>query len=465
MQVLGKHKLVRAFAYMGASNVFMLLIGLATSVVMARLLNPREFGILLAGEAFVTVFSSLFTLGFRNTMFSVAAKHELGFKEGLNSAIGTGLLIKTLSLIPTVAIVYFAALWMKPSADELYVICSYIFIESMSSFAKLFGAVRRALGEFKLISIVTSTNKILRLIMIFVVLKYFGGWKLLVTLFAIFSIFKFLISYISTISLFKPCIDTKQIIPILKDSLGFGLFDTLDDAQARFDRVILNYFLGPASVAFYSIPARLNRLTKILPQTINQVFLPTLHQVYENTESRFLSLSQHISRLFALSGALTFIAVYYFSAFFIIKLFGEQYRESLVLVDLFAYATLLLFLDKAPNLVLAVRADHIKRIGSLLGSTTIFIALCFVLIPAYGIAGAVCASIIASAAKVVFLGFFVHKEISLLHSLFIVTPPMLAAPWVPVWVLVPAYSAYLYFTKLVGAEDFRLLRDSFRSRR
>jgi len=223
--------------------------------------------------------------------------------------------------------------------------------------------------------------------------------------------------------------------------------------------------LGPTAVAFYAIPARLNRLTKTIPQTINQVFLPTLHESYERAESQFLNLAQHISRFFALSGAVIFILVYYFSDFIVLKLFGDQYAESLSIVKIFAYATLLLFLDKASNLILAVRGEHVKRIGSLLVSTIIFVAANLLLVPRLGIVGAVYAAIIASAARVLFMCFFTHKQISLMHLLMIAAVPAALAPLVPAWILIPAYPVYLYLSAIITVEDIKLLRKAFTKNR
>ncbi len=462
MQTMTKSKLVKALAYMLTSNFVVLAVYLLTTIVMARMLSPKDFGILLAGEAFVALFSFVFALGFRNSLFKISAQHAGGLQEGLNTAVGTGLFIKAVTFVPAAALVYGIALLTKPGPEAIYVIGCYIFIETMEGFAKIFGTVRRALGEFKLISIVNSINKFLRLGMIYIVLRYFGGWQLLVTLFAFFSIFKFLISYLSTMKLVKPRLDISQVMPMLRESLGYGLYDTLEDAQARIDRVLLNSMLGPVAVAYYAIPARLNRLTKTIPQTINQVFLPTLHETYERDEARFLNLAQHISRFFALSGAVIFLLVYYFSDFIVLKFFGSQYAESLSIVKIFAYVTLLLFLDKASNLILAVRGEHIKRIGSLLVSTLLFIVANLILIPSQGIVGAVYAAIIASLTRVVFMCFFTHKQISLLHLLLIAAVPAFLAPLLPAWLLIPAYPVYLWLSAIITSEDIALISKAFR---
>ncbi len=461
---LHKHRLIQALAYMLSSNLLVLGLALATTVIMARLMSPRDFGIIIAGEAFVALFSSLYSLGFRNAMFKVSSQHEDGFREGLNVAIGTGFFIKSLSVIPVALLTYWVAILSKASPDLLFAIGCYIFIESMNGFAKLFATVRRALGEFKLMSILGSTNKLLRLVLVYIVLKYLGDWKLLLALFAFFSIFKFLISYISTIRLFKPRIDFSQIPILLKDSLGYGLFDSLEDAQNRIDKVILNYLLGPASLAFYAIASRLNRLSKVLPQSINQVFLPTLYECYENARDRFLSLSQNLARFFALSGALTFLLIYYCAEFIVLKLFGSQYLESLHLVKLFAFPSLLLFLDKAPSLVLAVKGQHIPRIGSLVLSTILFIVLCLSLIPKLGIEAAIYASIIANTLRLIFLLIFSHKEIPISPVLVIALIPAVLAPFLPIWIVLPVYALCLYVFRLISIQDLRLLRNSFRSK-
>jgi hypothetical protein len=42
--------------------------------------------------------------------------------------------------------------------------------------------------------------------------------------------------------------------------------------------------MGTTSVAFYSVPARLNRFSQLIIQTVNRVYLPSLHDLYVKVE-------------------------------------------------------------------------------------------------------------------------------------------------------------------------------------
>lgn len=444
--------LVSAMSYMLSSNFLVLLIYLATTIVMARLLEPEQLGLLLAGEAFVDLFSFFFIFGFSNSMLKISAKHEDGMEAGLGASTGNALLIKAVLLLPSLLLVYAFAKFSGASAELMPFIYSYMAIAALDSFSRIFGIVRRALGQFKLISFINAFNRLLKLALIFILLTNYKDPLLLVYSFTFFSAIKFLISFFTTFRLLKITIDLSQIKAMCKQSFKFGVFDALDQMQTRIDRVMLQSLAGPAAVAFYSIPAKLNRLTRTIPNTVKQVFLPRLHEEYGSKKqiqdlAKFHKSIEKASSFLLLCGVGLFIFIFYFSEFILLKFFGAKYADSLSIVKLFAFINLIWFLDKTPNLILAVQGEHKKRTIPLLCSIGLNIVLNFIFIPQYGIVAAVYATLTANCLKMIFLHFLVAKDLQITKVISVILPILLLVAFVPVYVTIPLYAVYLFMIR------------------
>jgi O-antigen/teichoic acid export membrane protein len=457
-------KLIRSLAYMFFSSGCVLLISIGITLVLAKLLSPRELGIIMSAEAFVELFIFFYNMGFRNSILKVAATDEKGFEHGLNTAVGNALVIRALVLIPFSFVLFSAAPYCIKDSTELYVSQIYVFIYALESIASVFGITRKALGQFKLMSILDASDKILRLIAIYVILSYFGGIVLLVQVFLLEKFIRLIVSAGTTMKYIKPRIDWSLVPSMFKDSISYGILDSFDTVLDKIDRVMLNRMIGPVAVAFYSIPAKLNRATKLIPQTITQVFLPKLHNSIVNDHSDFKSSTRHLSRFLALAGAFIFIFIYYFAEFILYKLFSDKYSDSIYIVKFFAYINLIWFLQKVPELVLMSQSAHIKRATSVFLSISLNIILNYFFINKYGLIGAVYGTIISSLIKLIFLVTFTHNYLQIYKIIGIISVPLLLVYFLPVYYLVPFYIIYLVIAKLITKEDLRKIINAFKNR-
>lgn len=446
------------------SSGFVLIISIGITLVLAKLLEPRDLGIIMAAEAFVELFIFFYNMGFRNSILKSAAADPEGFEHGLNTAIGNAIVLRILVLIPFSLILYFSAAFFISDPTELYVTKIYIYIYALESLAAIFGIARKALGQFRLMSIIDGCDKVLRLSVIYIVLSYFGGMLLLVQIFLLEKIVRLIISAWSTLRLLKLKFNPSLIPRMLKDSVSYGLLDSFDMVLDKIDRVMLNNMIGPLAVAFYSIPAKLNRATKLIPQTITQVFLPKLHDSIVNDNKTFKKSTKHLSRFMALAGTAIFIFIYYFAEAILYKLFGDKYSDSVYIVRFFAFVNLIWFLQKVPELVLMSQSAHIKRaITVFLGiGTNIFFNLIF--IREFGLVGAVYGTIISSVLKLVLLVGFSHQYLELGKCVGIIIAPLLLVYVLPFYYLLPFYIIYLFIAKLITKEDINKIKNAFKKR-
>ena len=398
--------------YMITGSFSALFIFLGTTILLAKWMSPEDLGILMAAEAFTTLFSFFFDFGFKNSILKCSSENRL------ESAIGNAILIKLAIVIPVIALTYLTA-WLSHFEPRMIeVIHYYTLAMILDSFAKIFGIVRRALGQFKMTAAMNVTNRVLRLVVIFIVLVLCKGSMLfLVQMFAVSSLIKLILATVTTLRLTGISVDLSSIKEMFKDSFAYSIYDVLEEAQGNIDRLMLTYLMGTTSVAFYSVPARLNRFSQLIIQTVNRVYLPSLHDLYvkvEKAPSADRALKDFLDKVSfysSLTGALIFLGIYFAAEPVLYWIFGETYAESIPLVKWFGLLTLIWFLSICPSMLMACESFHKRRIAIVLCSTLLNIGLGWYLIPKMGLIAAIHATNIANFVALIAMLYFTRHRI------------------------------------------------------
>ena len=404
--------------YMITGSFSALFIFLGTTILLAKWMSPEDLGILMAAEAFTTLFSFFFDFGFKNSILKCSSENRL------ESAIGNAILIKLAIVIPVIALTYLTA-WLSHFEPRMIeVIHYYTLAMILDSFAKIFGIVRRALGQFKMTAAMNVTNRVLRLVVIFIVLVLCkGSMLLLVQMFAVSSLIKLILATVTTLRLTGITVDLSSIKEMFKDSFAYSIYDVLEEAQGNIDRLMLTYLMGTTSVAFYSVPARLNRFSQLIIQTVNRVYLPSLHDLYVKVEKApsaatnsdvdraLKDFLDKVSFYSSLTGALIFLGIYFAAEPVLYWIFGETYAESIPLVKWFGLLTLIWFLSICPSMLMACESFHKRRIAIVLFSTLLNIGLGWYLIPKMGLIAAIHATNIANFVALIAMLYFTRHRI------------------------------------------------------
>ena len=396
--------LFKSFSYLSISNVVVIICSAYTTVLLAQYLEPRVLGILLTGEAFVEMFSFFFTMGFKNSILEYANRDKESFVNGLNTALGNALLIRLFIAVPTCVLIFILAKFSHSEPLIIKVVLAYILVEFFKSFTNIFGVIRKALDQFKLVASLTAFNKVVQLLTIIVVFKYLGGIEILLVAYVLAALIKFLVSFFTTIKFCKLKFDFEGIPAMIKQSFLFGVFDYMEEAQSKIDRLMINYILGPSAVAFYSIPSKLNRLIKILPKSIKQLFLPQLFK-FSRSRDEFKSIIKKLILLTLILAIPISLGIYFLSNPVLAYFFSAKYSQAIELAPLFAFIAVIWFLNIVPSLILASRTDHKGRNIIQFISIILNILLNLFFINKFGIAGAIWATILANFIKFIMLQF------------------------------------------------------------
>lgn len=360
----------------------------------------------MTGEAFVEMFSFFFTMGFKNSMLQYAAQsskdHGNNYEEGLRRALGNAIIIRLIIAVPICLLIYLSSIYLNHEPLMVKVVIAYAFVELFKSFTNIFGIIRKALNQFKLVAGINVFDKALKLAIIIIVFKYIGGLEELLYAYVIVGFIKFFISFVTTIKLCKPKFELHNFFPMVKESFLYGIFDYLEEAQSKVDRLMINSLLGPSAVAFYSIPSKLNRLIKVVPVSIKQVFLPQMHKFSSSTKDTDNLLKKLSILIIGVSVPLA-LGIFFFSETVLDLCFDDKYQPAIELAPMFAFIAVIWFLNTAPNMLLAAQGDHKGRNFIQLAAVIANVALNFIFIPQFGIVGAIWATITANFLKFISL--------------------------------------------------------------
>lgn len=396
-------KAFKFLSMVGASSAISVPIEALSTILLAKFLAPNIFGVLLAGEAFVSMFSFFYAMGFQNSILKQASEKK-DFNQGLSSALGNALLIRTLIIVPLALLITALAFGLNSDPLMVKTILAYTIITSLKSYMTLFGIVRKALNQYALISGINVFNKVFKLALIIGVFTLLdnAGLEMLLLAFVLNAVIKFIVAFVTTIRICKPQIDKEQVKPMLKDCMLYGFFNYFDNVQSSIDKLMINYIIGPSAVAFYSIPSKLNKLIKIVPTSFRQVFLPQIHQKSADQAETFKLLKKLLIAL-ALVGLPISLGIYFGAEPLLGLFFDEVYEPAIKLAPLFAFISVIWFLDTIPKMLLAAQGDHKGRNWIQVTSISINVLLNIIFIPKFGIVGAIWATIIANSIRFILL--------------------------------------------------------------
>jgi O-antigen/teichoic acid export membrane protein len=434
-----------------------------TTVLLAKILEPKTLGILLAAEAFVGIFIYLFDFGFRNSLLKTVnyKSDEFDLKQRLGSSMVSAFIIKTAIIIPTSLLIILIAKFSSFDQLTFKLILLFILTFALDSYTKIFGIARRVLGQFKLTAVINGLNKFIRLgAILFVLLILKASILTLVQFYVLSSALKLLIAALTTLRLVKPNFKNLNLLDTFKESFSYGLYDFIEDSQNKIDRISLNYLIGPSAVAFYSVPSKLNRVIKQIPLTVQRVFLPSLHENNALQASNYQLLSM-LSKLLSLMGVVAFGAIFYFSKPVLMLLFADKYTSSIEIAPLFSFLALFWLYDTVPNMVLASQHRHQTRIVTLAILTCLNITLNIVLIPKLGLVAAVYSTILVNLIKLSVFTFASRQDLSYKVSfqLLILIPVVF---FVKYWVFILVFLIYIITLKVVSIKEMKLLLKTFK---
>ena len=273
------------------TQLIMLFIGIATSIIIARVLGPKGKGIYALIILIPTIILKLGSLGIEaaNVYFTGSKKYEI--KDIASNSLMNSIFLGLILIIIFYILLHFSFSQKFINLNQINSIYLWLTILTVPfslfiSFTKNILLGKRDIIDFNKVNIF-QTSAMLVLITVFLLIlnqSTFGAiisyiLSIIVTFFYIFL----LIKRITAIKL-------SYRFDLLKESIRYGLkayFGNLAQfLNYRLDMFLVAIFLGPAAVGYYSISVGIAEKLWMLPGSIATVLFPKISSIKNKEANR-----------------------------------------------------------------------------------------------------------------------------------------------------------------------------------
>ena len=394
------------------SRILTFITGIALSIVIARALGPQGKGIYSLAILFPSLIVTFTNLGIGSATIYYIGQRKYSLKEVLGSNLILGFFISAICIaFATVAVFFFQNLFLK-GVSRIYLLISLALIpaavlyEYLSSI--LLGLQR--IKEYNLTGIFKSLIFLILAIVILVGLK--AG-----TMGAIFStIITFFATSLFTFWRVRRIIRESSYKPskaYARDALLYGIKSHLDSVLTflnyRLDMFLVNLFINPLAVGYYSISVAIAEKIWMVSQAASIVLFPKVSSMTdEKLRKEFTPI---VSRNVLLITGVGAIIVFFLSKKLILLLYSNAYQSSIRPLQILLLGIVALSAQRIIAHDFSGRGKPI--LNAYLSAISLIVNIClnFVWIPKIGIEGAAWASTVSYTVSLI-VGLLMYKRIS-----------------------------------------------------
>jgi polysaccharide transporter, PST family len=381
-----------------ADRIIRMGIGLFVGIWVAKYLGAEQFGLLSYAMAFVTLFSTLSTLG----LPYLVIQKIICEPEKRDQILGTTFLLQffagmvsLLLSLGTICVVRHGDFLML---SMVAILASSAIFQSFDTIDLLFQAQIQSkytvLAKNSAFSII-ALGKIV-LITIHAPLLAFAGANLAE---AVFGAIGLVVCYKNQYpSQFKWFWDTSLAKTLLSESWPLILSGLTIVVYMKIDQIMLGQMVGTHAVGIYSAAARISEVWYFIPTAIASSVSPAIYAAKkESDESQYYRRISQSLRLLSFAALLISVPMSFLSGKVVFMLFGQEYAASGLILAIHIWAALFVFIGAgSASWFVAEGLTHFSLRRNFLGAI-INLVLNFFLIPIYEGAGAAIATVLSYA--------------------------------------------------------------------
>ena len=316
-----------------ATRILNLLLGTGASVIIARVLGPSGKGIyslVLLLPAMIFMFSHL-GIG-AATVYYVAQK-KYSVKDIFNSNIVLGLLISILSILAGLIIIFFFQDEIVPGVPKKYLLLALLLLP-LKIFTEYIINILLGLQKIKKFNLINPARTLTFLVLIIILLLGFGFGIMAAIVASIISLvvsgsLTFYWTFKETNILTKISLKLnksyiKNIFSYVFKTYLSAIFNLL---HLRFDMFMINLYLTPMAVGFYSIAVGLTEKLWLISQSAGLVLFPRVSS--EKDPKKFKQFTPLVFRTSILLTAGAAIILFFWGHQVIMVLFSKSFSSSI----------------------------------------------------------------------------------------------------------------------------------------
>ncbi len=394
---------VRNVSITFVTKIVILIVALVTSIVIARTIGPEGKGlfaliILVSSLVFYTMHLSIgsgsgYFLGRRGASLEQLAGSWLSLSVIIGSAaLGVSLLLAP-HLVPR----------FLPDVPVRLVVIA-LFSVPFSIISGNLNTLFKATGDFRRYNILMSSQPVSLLVSLLILLFVYPGSKIeaVVIAFLISRVFSGCLAIILTAGITR--LRFHWIRGLIRKAIAFGVqahFATFFAfLSLRIDLVLINFFMWPEFVGYYSVSVVLVEKIWFVPEVLSVVLYPRVAHGSEEEANRLTSI---VGRLTFLLTVLGCVGVLLFGGFLIQLFYGERFLPSVAPLFLLLPGVITSSLSRVVSSDLLARGYPRVILFGGLAALIVNILLNLLFIPRYGISGAAVATSISYSLNFVIL--------------------------------------------------------------
>ncbi len=370
--------------------------GFAVTVLMARYLGPRDFGLVAYAMSMVALFGVSGHLGLHGLVVREIVKRP----EVRAETLGTTALLKLFGVLAGyLALLLFAAAFEGVESVQFALI-------AIAGFALLFTPVdvidywfnaflkARYVSVTRLLSQLVYASAAVLLIL----------WGAGVVLFTIPYLLQMLSAAVFLLLLFRLKaeirlsdwrFDRRHAGDLLRQGWMIYLASFFAVIYLKIDQVMLRWLAEPAEVGIYAVAARLSEVWYFVPTAIVASIFPKLIELRESNPELFQHRLQQVFDGLAVLGMLIALSVMILAPWLIPLFFGVDYAASAGILVIHTWASVFIFMRAAlSKWILIENALYFSLLTQGLGALS-NVVLNYILIPVYGGEGAAFATLVS----------------------------------------------------------------------
>lgn len=331
------NKTVKGFFWTATDKLSLQVINVVAFLVLARLLEPKSFGIFAISAAFVAFFQLFIDQGMAQAIIQFEEINNSYLDTAFWVSVVTGVVCAALGVLLSTPV---ALLFREPSLQLIIVWLSFVFVFSSLSSVQI-SILQRNL-EFKKLALRSMVAKIFGGgVGVVLALMGAGVWSLVAQTLA-YSIMEGAMLW--SVSAWRPSFTfsfpyMSRLIKFGMNTMGVRLLDFLD---YRFDDFVIGYLLGSVMLGYYTIAFRLLRLfLDIFGGIPVSVIFPILSRLQNNLlefKNTYITAVKYINLLIWP----VFLGAAALSEEIIVVFFGAQWISSIPVFRLLALGGVLM---------------------------------------------------------------------------------------------------------------------------
>ena len=329
--------ILRNFSFLTVGHIIEKLITFVIVVILARYLGVEGYGIYALALSFVGLFGHLFDGGL-NLLLMREMSRENTDRPQLLGHVLVGKIF--LGFIIFIAIILLAIALGYPQA-VLWSIIIYGTSMFFLSFSNTFRSIFIALGRTEFEGLLLILNRFLLLggIILFAILNIKIPGIITAHLIAVIIVV-ILGAYLCKKFFFAPLwnIDYQSIKKLFKEAIPFAIGAIMGEIFFNIDNVMLSKMVGMESVGYYNAAYKLSFSGMLFANTLTLVAYPYFSRKWPADKDNIFKMFDGIFKALIVLSAAFSLSASLLSEDIIALVFGEQYRESVILFNILVWS-------------------------------------------------------------------------------------------------------------------------------